>query len=69
MIELYAINDKPISYISHRYITHLSPIPQELLNEPNIRDPAQAEAYTIFNQNRAEYDKRVRQQALKFFPR
>lgn len=27
---------------------------QELLNEPNIQDPAQAEAYTIYCQNRVE---------------
>lgn len=39
---------------------------QELLNEPNIKDPAQAEAYTAFMQNRAEYDRRVREQAIKF---
>uniref|UniRef100_A0A182N151 SUMO-conjugating enzyme n=1 Tax=Anopheles dirus TaxID=7168 RepID=A0A182N151_9DIPT len=36
---------------------------QDLLNEPNIKDPAQAEAYTIYCQNRLEYDKRVRAQA------
>ncbi|KAG4067839.1 hypothetical protein HA402_010525 [Bradysia odoriphaga] len=36
---------------------------QDLLNEPNIKDPAQAEAYTIYCQNRQEYDKRVRAQA------
>jgi len=36
---------------------------QELLNDPNIKDPAQAEAYTIFCQNRLEYEKRVRAQA------
>ncbi|KAK2502309.1 hypothetical protein MC885_013209 [Smutsia gigantea] len=61
---------------------------QELLNEPNIQDPAQAEAYTIYwlvatwphllqpcglayipwNQNRVEYEKRVRAQAKKFAP-
>ena len=36
---------------------------QNLLNNPNIRDPAQAEAYTCFCQNRADYEKRVRAQA------
>uniref|UniRef100_W5MZ98 UBC core domain-containing protein n=1 Tax=Lepisosteus oculatus TaxID=7918 RepID=W5MZ98_LEPOC len=41
---------------------------QELLNEPNIQDPAQAEAYTIYCQNRMEYEKRVRAQAKKFAP-
>ena len=36
---------------------------QDLLNDPNIKDPAQAEAYTAFCQNRADYEKRVRAQA------
>uniref|UniRef100_A0A1I8J5I2 UBIQUITIN_CONJUGAT_2 domain-containing protein n=3 Tax=Macrostomum lignano TaxID=282301 RepID=A0A1I8J5I2_9PLAT len=39
---------------------------QELLDAPNIRDPAQAEAYTCFMQNRREYDEKVRQQATRF---
>ena len=36
---------------------------QDLLNEPNIKDPAQAEAYTCYCQNRTDYEKRVRAQA------
>ncbi|XP_041450760.1 SUMO-conjugating enzyme UBC9-like [Drosophila obscura] len=36
---------------------------QELLNSPNIRDPAQAEAFTIYTKNINEYTKRVRAQA------
>jgi len=39
---------------------------QELLNEPNIKDPAQAEAYTTYMQNRSEYERRVKEQANKF---
>ncbi|MFH4983619.1 hypothetical protein AB6A40_010328 [Gnathostoma spinigerum] len=39
---------------------------QELLNNPNIEDPAQAEAYQIYCQNRVEYEKRVRRQAQLF---
>ena len=39
---------------------------QDLLNDPNIKDPAQAEAYTCFCQNRADYEKRVRAQARAF---
>ncbi|CAG2248721.1 UBC9 [Mytilus edulis] len=39
---------------------------QELLNEPNIKDPAQAEAYTIYCQNRTEYERRVKEQASRF---
>ena len=36
---------------------------QDLLNDPNIKDPAQAEAYTCYCQNRTDYEKRVRAQA------
>lgn len=39
---------------------------QELLNNPNIEDPAQADAYQIYCQNRIEYEKRVRRQAQQF---
>jgi len=39
---------------------------QDLLADPNIKDPAQAEAYTTYCQDRAEYEKRVRAQAKKF---
>jgi len=36
---------------------------QELLTEPNIKDPAQAEAYTAFMNDKEEYERRVRAQA------
>jgi ubiquitin-conjugating enzyme E2 I len=36
---------------------------QELLVTPNPEDPAQAEAYQIYVQNRPEYERRVRKQA------
>lgn len=39
---------------------------QDLLNHPNIEDPAQAEAYQIYCQNRAEYEKRVKKEAVKY---
>ncbi|CAB3406086.1 unnamed protein product [Caenorhabditis bovis] len=39
---------------------------QDLLNNPNIEDPAQAEAYQIFCQNRTEYEKRVKREAQKY---
>ncbi|CAF0867420.1 unnamed protein product [Adineta ricciae] len=39
---------------------------QELLNEPNAKDPAQAEAYGIYMQDKAEYDRRIRDQAGRF---
>uniref|UniRef100_H2WH81 SUMO-conjugating enzyme n=1 Tax=Caenorhabditis japonica TaxID=281687 RepID=H2WH81_CAEJA len=39
---------------------------QDLLNHPNIDDPAQAEAYQIYCQNRVEYEKRVKKEAQKY---
>uniref|UniRef100_A0A914I9D4 SUMO-conjugating enzyme UBC9 n=1 Tax=Globodera rostochiensis TaxID=31243 RepID=A0A914I9D4_GLORO len=39
---------------------------QELLVSPNPEDPAQAEAYQIFVQNRPEYERRVRKQSQLF---
>ncbi|KAH9408050.1 PREDICTED: SUMO-conjugating enzyme UBC9-like [Rhagoletis zephyria] len=36
---------------------------QELLDNPNIKDPAQADAYTCYNNNRKEYEMKVRAQA------
>jgi ubiquitin-conjugating enzyme E2 I len=36
---------------------------QDLLNDPNIADPAQADAFKWYTKNRAEYEKRVRAQA------
>jgi ubiquitin-conjugating enzyme E2 I len=36
---------------------------QDLLNDPNVNDPAQADAYTVYCQDRSEYEKRVRAQA------
>ena len=39
---------------------------QELLSKPNAKDPAQTEAYTIYIQNRAEYERQVREQAARF---
>ncbi|VBB32121.1 unnamed protein product [Acanthocheilonema viteae] len=39
---------------------------QDLLTNPNVEDPAQADAYQIYCQNRVEYEKRVRRQAQQF---
>eukprot|EP00743_Colponemidia_sp_Colp-15_P001606 GILK01001753.1.p1 GENE.GILK01001753.1~~GILK01001753.1.p1 ORF type:complete len:160 (-),score=17.67 GILK01001753.1:185-664(-) len=36
---------------------------QDLLDNPNPNSPAQADPYMLFTQNRAEYIRRVRQQA------
>ena len=41
---------------------------QDLLNDPNIKDPAQADAYTAFSQDRVDYERRVRHQAKQFPP-
>ncbi|KAA0195874.1 SUMO-conjugating enzyme [Fasciolopsis buskii] len=39
---------------------------QDLLDSPNPKDPAQADAYTLFIQNRKEYDTRIKKQAETF---
>ena len=39
---------------------------QLLLDDPNIRDPAQAEAYATYVHDRPEYDRRVKAQVDKF---
>ena len=39
---------------------------QDLLTEPNVNDPAQADAYTAYTQNRPEYERRVKEQAAQF---
>lgn len=41
---------------------------QDLLNDANERDPAQAEAYQLFVCNRKEYERRVRAQAKRYPP-
>ncbi|EDV20689.1 SUMO-conjugating enzyme UBC9-A [Trichoplax sp. H2] len=41
---------------------------QDLLNEPNINDPAQVEAYTAYKENRVLYEQRVREQAARMRP-
>ncbi|BDA42777.1 Sumo-conjugating enzyme ubc9 [Coccomyxa sp. Obi] len=38
---------------------------QDLLDDPNPKSPAQAEAFMMFTQQKAEYKRRVKQQALK----
>ncbi|KAL7677723.1 hypothetical protein ACOME3_003960 [Neoechinorhynchus agilis] len=37
---------------------------QDLLDNPNIKDPAQADAYATYINNRPLYDKKIREQAL-----
>ncbi|VDN98008.1 unnamed protein product [Rodentolepis nana] len=39
---------------------------QDLLDHPNPKDPAQADAYTLFIQNRKEYDAKIKKQAEAF---
>lgn len=39
---------------------------QDLLVNPNEKDPAQAEAYQIYIKSREEYTKRVKEQAHRF---
>ena len=45
------------------YTVQYNVLLKDLLNDPNIKDPAQAEAYTCYCQNRTDYEKRVRAQA------
>ncbi|EZG83061.1 putative ubiquitin conjugating enzyme [Gregarina niphandrodes] len=42
---------------------------QDLLDHPNINSPAQSEPYTLYQQNRQEYIKRVKAQALGLRPK
>ncbi|XP_043063403.1 SUMO-conjugating enzyme UBC9-like [Drosophila ficusphila] len=42
---------------------------QDMLDEPNIDDPAQAEAYVVYTENREAYEKRVRAQARARAPK
>ena len=39
---------------------------QDLLNNPNPKDPAQAEAYTIFLQTKKEHEERIKKQTEQF---
>ena len=39
---------------------------QLLLDDPNVRDPAQAEAYATFVHDKPEYERRVKAQVDKF---
>jgi len=39
---------------------------QELLDSPNMCDPAQAEAYDQLRRSKAKYVKRVKEQAKRF---
>eukprot|EP01012_Entosiphon_sulcatum_P066222 TRINITY_DN95345_c0_g1_i1.p1 TRINITY_DN95345_c0_g1~~TRINITY_DN95345_c0_g1_i1.p1 ORF type:complete len:174 (-),score=35.39 TRINITY_DN95345_c0_g1_i1:72-572(-) len=41
---------------------------QELLDNPNIADPAQSDPFHLYQNNRAEYERRVQQEALKNRP-
>ena len=41
---------------------------QDLLDNPNIADPAQSEPYHMYTNNIAEYENRVRAQALEHPP-
>ena len=41
---------------------------QELLDEPNPDSPAQSEAFNLYMNNRAEYKKRVQQEARRNIP-
>ncbi|KAH9997332.1 ubiquitin-conjugating enzyme/RWD-like protein [Russula vinacea] len=42
---------------------------QALLNDPNVNDPAQSEAYTMFKNDKMAYERRIRQQARENVPK
>jgi ubiquitin-conjugating enzyme E2 I len=42
---------------------------QDLLDNPNVNDPAQAEPYQMFVNNRKEYEKKVKQIAQAAKPK
>ena len=39
---------------------------QDLLDSPNPASPAQSEAYMLFTNDRADYDRKVKEQALRY---
>jgi len=41
---------------------------QALLNEPNVKDPAQQEAYDLYRADKDAYLEKVQEQAQKFRP-
>jgi len=42
---------------------------QDLLDNPNVNDPAQSDAYTMFKNDKAAYERRIRQQARDNIPK
>eukprot|EP01137_Pigoraptor_chileana_P019690 Opistho-2@81047 len=42
---------------------------QELLNDPNEKDPAQSEAFYMYTGDKAQYERVVKQQAQRFTPK
>ena len=38
---------------------------QTFLDEPNVNSPAQQEAYLVYRDSRAEYNRRVKQQVAR----
>ena len=39
---------------------------QDLLDSPNPASPAQSEAYMLFTNDRADYDRKVKEQSLRY---
>ncbi|GJJ12551.1 SUMO conjugating enzyme Hus5 [Clathrus columnatus] len=42
---------------------------QDLLNDPNVNDPAQSDAYTLFKNDKQAYERRIRAQARENIPK
>lgn len=42
---------------------------QDLLDDPNVNDPAQSDAYAMFKNDKVAYERRIRQQARENIPK
>ncbi|KAF5331176.1 hypothetical protein D9619_005359 [Psilocybe cf. subviscida] len=42
---------------------------QDLLDTPNVNDPAQSDAYTMFKNDKVAYERKVKQQARENIPK
>ncbi|KAJ6630594.1 ubiquitin-conjugating enzyme 9, partial [Mycena sp. CBHHK59/15] len=42
---------------------------QDLMDDPNVNDPAQSDAYTMFKNDKVAYEKRIKQQARENIPK
>ena len=65
-VELSTLSEGKGSWDPSFSITEILLTVQLLLDDPNADDPAQLEPYVLYRYARAEYDRRVREQASRF---